>query len=725
MKFNVTDYIKKPSKKAKQSSQAERDGAVPIRLSKGKGFSFRSISTKLFLYFFISIVLFVAIVGTMSYIVSRDTLKSKVAEASEQTVEQTTEKLDFLYNFYENIATQIAVDRTLMGDLETRQNFIEGDFQATDRYEVDLKIRNALAEIASTNDIGLQLFDKEPFMKPDAMELTDAAFYSTANGSSLYADYTKYFDTLEKSAGRVIWLGTVEKQVTTDSKTNYITLGKMLKAGTGTFFVFIEFKDEVLMNALETVKLGNEHHLTISGEDGNVIYSFDPKEIRKPLNLTLPVSKDKEDVSGSFNNGDDLVLYSASEVNKWRVTGSVPVSELTKDINRIFVITIILIAAAIVISLLIGYLIVRTVGKPINQVRDLMEKVEQGDLTVRMNVNRKDEIGKLGQSFNQMASNVGKLIHRTNETLDYVVNTSVQLQDVSRKMGDSAKEVSLATEEIARGASDLSQQSEDGSTQAFSMQEEMRSFVRNNQEMQEQAEGVKGESRSGIEQMDILLGKTNESEKLTRETLNRAQKLMDSTKQIGQILQLMDEVAKRTNLLSLNAAIEAARAGEHGKGFAVVANEVRKLAEQSSGSIGVVTEIIGTIVDEVELTVKALKENYPIHQEQVNVAKNVDHIFRQVDSRMNGFVQKIAQTSTSISNLQASQSTLSEMILQVSATAEESTAISEEVASSATEQLGVSAELVQTSEKLSQLSNELRNILSEFVTGETEQADQE
>ena len=72
-------------------------------------------------------------------------------------------------------------------------------------------------------------------------------------------------------------------------------------------------------------------------------------------------------------------------------------------------------------------------------------------------------------------------------------------------------------------------------------------------------------------------------------------------------------------------------------------------------------------------------------------------------------------------NLQASQSTLSEMILQVSATAEESTAISEEVASSANEQLGVSTELVQTSEKLSELSNELRSILSEFVTAESQQ----
>lgn len=721
MKVNVTGYIKKPFKRSERPEQTDESGAAPIQSSKSRGFNLHSISTKLFLYFFISIVLFVAVVGTLSYIVSRDTLKSKVAEASEQTVEQTTEKLDFLYNFYENIATQIAVDRTLMGDLEYRVNLIDEDFASTDRYEVDLKIRNALAEIASTNDIGLQLFDKEPFVKPDSKEISDAAFYSTANGSSLYADYTKYFETLEKSAGRVIWLGNVEKQITTDTKTNYIILGKMLKAGSGTYFLFIEFKDEALMSALENVKLGNEHQLTISGEDGNVIFSFDPKAIRKPLGLTLPESKNKEDVSGSFNNGDDLVLYSASQVNKWHVTGSVPVSELTKDINRIFVITIILIGAAIVISLLIGFLIVRTVGKPINQVRDLMEKVEQGDLTVRMNVNRKDEIGKLGQSFNQMASNVGKLIQRTNETLDYVVNTSVQLQDVSRKMGDSAKEVSLATEEIARGASDLSQQSEDGSTQAFSMQEEMRSFIRNNQEMQEQAEDVKSESQSGIVQMDVLLGKTNESEKLTRETLDRAQKLKDSTTQIGQILQLMDEVAKRTNLLSLNAAIEAARAGEHGKGFAVVASEVRKLAEQSSGSIGVVTEIIGTIVEEVELTVKALKENYPIHQEQVNVAKNVDQIFRQVDNRMNGFVDKIAQTSASINNLQASQSTLSEMILQVSATAEESTAISEEVASSANEQLGVSTELVQTSEKLSELSNELRNILSEFVTSASSQ----
>jgi len=214
--------------------------------------------------------------------------------------------------------------------------------------------------------------------------------------------------------------------------------------------------------------------------------------------------------------------------------------------------------------------------------------------------------------------------------------------------------------------------------------------------------------------MEVLLRKTNEGEALTKETLERAQKLMEGTGQIKKILLLLDDVAKRTNLLSLNAAIEAARAGEHGKGFMVVAQEVRQLADQSRSSIVVVSGIINAIVEDVEETVQALNNNYPIYQEQIEVAGSVDRIFKKVDGRMNDFVQKIEQASASVSKLQAAQATLSDMILHVSATAEQSTAISEEVASSSTNQLSVSDNLVQTSRKLNELSMELKSTLSAF-----------
>jgi len=683
----------------------------------------RSIGTKLFLFFFASIVIAVALAGTISYAVSRNAMERKVAEVSEQSLQQTAEKLDYLFNFYENISVQLVLDQTLMSDLAYRLNMIQSGKQ-DGRIGLESTIGEKLKQAASTNRVYIHLFDEHIYKKVDTARDYDAAMFSSGNGTSAIAFYQPYFERIAAGNGGVVWLGAIEKG-DPGREINYISMGKQLKTNSGNYFLFIEFKDEVIAEALENAMLSSGKLPELVGGEGQIVYTAeeasqeaetaDGEAAEKRTHTEIVIPEEKlGSPQGSFIHNNELVVFSTSERTGWRLLQTIPLHELTKDINGIFVVTLVLIAAAIVISIVLGFIIARMIGKPINQVRSLMEKLEKGNLAVRMNVQRKDEIGALGQSFNQMAENIGKLITRTNGAVDYVLAASNQLQDVSKQMEISAREVSLATDEIARGADELSSQAEEGSGQAATIQKEMNVFVQNNLDMQRDAGAVKEESQSGIERMEVLLRKTNEGEALTKETLERAQKLMEGTGQIKKILLLLDDVAKRTNLLSLNAAIEAARAGEHGKGFMVVAQEVRQLADQSRSSIVVVSGIINAIVEDVEETVQALNNNYPIYQEQIEVAGSVDRIFKKVDGRMNDFVQKIEQASASVSKLQAAQATLSDMILHVSATAEQSTAISEEVASSSTNQLSVSDNLVQTSRKLNELSMELKSTLSAF-----------
>ncbi|MEX2414507.1 MAG: methyl-accepting chemotaxis protein, partial [Paenibacillaceae bacterium] len=152
-----------------------------------------------------------------------------------------------------------------------------------------------------------------------------------------------------------------------------------------------------------------------------------------------------------------------------------------------------------------------------------------------------------------------------------------------------------------------------------------------------------------------------------------------------------------------------------GKGFMVVADEIRKLADQSRQSIGIVGQITDTIQQEIDETVDVLSEAYPLFQEQIASVKEADLIFKNVQNNMGGFIDQLDGVTESIQQLEQSQLTLSEAMSSVSAVSQQSSATSEEVASLSSEQLNVSQGLVQLAEKLETLSNDLKKSLSSFT----------
>jgi len=198
--------------------------------------------------------------------------------------------------------------------------------------------------------------------------------------------------------------------------------------------------------------------------------------------------------------------------------------------------------------------------------------------------------------------------------------------------------------------------------------------------------------------------------------VERVGRLQESTGSIRKVLDLLSNITKQTNILSLNASIEAARAGAAGKGFMVVADEIRKLAEQSRESIGVVGEITEQIQQEVENTVRALNELYPLFQEQISSVKNTEMIFNNVKAEMNQFINRLDEATQYIQELDQAQQVLSEAMASVSAVSEESSATSEEVASLSVQQMHVSEGLVKLAEQLESLSQSLQESLKRFKT---------
>ncbi|MBS6063848.1 MAG: methyl-accepting chemotaxis protein [Peptostreptococcaceae bacterium] len=352
------------------------------------------------------------------------------------------------------------------------------------------------------------------------------------------------------------------------------------------------------------------------------------------------------------------------------------------------------------------------IGKKVSALNEIKKQMDdlagsEGDLTKRLEVKSKDEIGEIAQSFNMFTGKVHEIVSEVNSKALEIENNSESLKLNIQKSSNSSEEISKVVEEIARGASDQARDTEDSAVKVNEMGQALENdfaLMKNLREVGTQIEKKKDE---GFKILDELIEKTEKSSKDSEQINIIVTQTNEYAQKIETASQMIQGIADQTNLLALNAAIEAARAGEAGKGFAVVADNVRTLAEQSIGFAQEINTVITALKERSEKavdTVKILSE--AIKAQSAEVYSTQDK-FNDISNSLGDLKNVVVDLEKTTDLLDNKKVEIVDIVQNLSAIAEENAASTQETTATIQEQ---SASLHMVSQQTQVLNDDIIDI---------------
>ncbi|MBF0537355.1 MAG: methyl-accepting chemotaxis protein [Nitrospirae bacterium] len=323
---------------------------------------------------------------------------------------------------------------------------------------------------------------------------------------------------------------------------------------------------------------------------------------------------------------------------------------------------------------------------PIVRGMETMKEVAQGNLAIDIEVDSADEIGHLLLAIRDTVERLREMITMIKTSADSIATASEELSANSKQMSVGINEQATRSTQIATASTEMSQTASDIAQNTSFISESVETTAR------VAADGASIVNQS-VDMVRAIAGTVQESSQFVTSLGERSMK-------IGDIINVIKDIADQTNLLALNAAIEAARAGEQGRGFAVVADEVRKLAERTSKATSEIGEMIGNIQHEVKATVNSMND---VTQK---VETGVGHVTMAGDS-----LRDIVQNVKNLQGLVQSIATATEEMSSVSETIQKDI---EAVANISNEASAGSDQIAQSSSDLAQLSVDLQQIIDQF-----------
>ncbi|KSI65520.1 methyl-accepting chemotaxis protein [Pseudomonas aeruginosa] len=349
-----------------------------------------------------------------------------------------------------------------------------------------------------------------------------------------------------------------------------------------------------------------------------------------------------------------------------------------------------LIVGAAVLALLVGlgaaFGISLLIVRPLRQAMGVAQRIAEGDLAVRVDSERRDEVGQLMAAMRAMTGSLRGIVS--------------QLQDDVGRIAGASEALSGVTTRTRLGIDSQRAETEQVATAMNQMAATVHEVAHNAEEAAGSAESADGKVSVGQEVVRQTLDRIERLAEAVRAATASVEALSADSQRIGSVLDVIKSVAEQTNLLALNAAIEAARAGDQGRGFAVVADEVRALARRTQQSTAEIETLIGALQNGTQQAVQRMQRSHQLVDQSVDDA---------------------LQTEAALGNIATAVALIQQMNQQIAAASEQQSAVAEEINRSVTairEVADQSAQAMQStassSEQLAELGRELQGMVRHF-----------
>ncbi|WP_018704236.1 methyl-accepting chemotaxis protein [Anaeromusa acidaminophila] len=368
-----------------------------------------------------------------------------------------------------------------------------------------------------------------------------------------------------------------------------------------------------------------------------------------------------------------------------------------------------------ILAIFISRFISGRISRPAQEVSAAAASIAAGDLSgPNVAVTTNDEIGKLGQSFNTMKSNLRQVMQTIQSSAEQVTTSSEELTASAEQSAIASTQVADSITSVAQGAAGQLHAIENASATVQTLSAGLEEAAASAHEVSDQSSRASRTAVDGAQTVSQAVKQMQSIQETVNFSASVVSKLGESSQEIGQIVDTISGIAAQTNLLALNAAIEAARAGEQGRGFAVVAEEVRHLAEQSQDAAKKITELISEIQGDTAKAVSAMQAGTREVETGVEVVNSTGTAFKSIETIVLHVADQMKEMSTVIEHMAQGSQEIVTAVAEIDRLSKQASSESENVAAITEEQSAAAEEIAASSQGLEGMAQKMQEAVSKF-----------
>lgn len=668
----------------------------------------RRIRFKLITSFLIP-VLFIIILGVVSYQKASTQIIASYETSADQTIDMINQYLTLVfdtvqsnYKSYLNEDSLLQFFKGLMDGDNVKHAFVPKDYR--DKFSHAVTTDALVSNIYFLSDTQQSIVTSQA-----AEEKLLTAYIQTHQGEMVKNDQYKFYLFGNQCP--------VDGQLSTDSGKYGARLARYVNnAGA---IMIVDIDRNVIDDALSSLDAGQGSIVGFLTCDGGEYLSSLSEEAEGPVFAGKPYVE--EAFAGEEGNGFSYVednkylfLYSRLEGRDALICALVPRETIigqTVDIQRF---SMALVVLASLIAVLLGSMLARQYGGAIYDMIHKLKKISEGDLTVEVKTRRKDEFKLLAEGVTDMATHMKTLVTGLKDVNAELTGAVGGMTAASDSFLTSSRGIQTEISDMKQGIGKMDDESEDCMRQMDALSLRIGQVAENSGQINVLAKGAEQVIETGMDSVVRLKDSTGATITITSNIIDVIGNLEEKSRSIGMIIETINEIAEQTTLLSLNASIEAARAGNAGRGFAVVAMEIKKLADESIQSASQIARIVEEIEKNTKEASTVVRQAEGIVDGQQQAVSLTTDSFDRIGRQVSELLDALGIINESVANMEEDRNATLTAISAISAVSAQTAAGSENVYATAREQLKAVEELDKAAEILEKRAGELSGLLEVF-----------